>query len=250
MSRQTVQKQGRCGFTLIELLVVISIVAVLLAVLLPSVQKAREAAKSALCLGNQRSIAQLVAYYANDYRDYVPNSSEIEHWPLPSMWQYKLLYYYLDVQKSTPTLSIYNADFRWGNGAGPERVFICPAAPELGRTGIHHQTNMGYGWNYMALTHVDMSQLSTDGSTVRIGQMQVPARTILIGDSDARWNQPYIIKPMNFKNWIGYPTSEPVMRHLDNANFAFADGHAATHSYGETSTDTFVQPGLWAVRKD
>lgn len=44
------------GFTLIELLVVIAIIAVLMAVLLPSLNRAREAGKRAACLNNTRSL--------------------------------------------------------------------------------------------------------------------------------------------------------------------------------------------------
>lgn len=48
--------RGRRGFTLVELLVVIAIIGVLVAILLPAVQMAREAGRRALCLGNARSL--------------------------------------------------------------------------------------------------------------------------------------------------------------------------------------------------
>ncbi len=238
--------KNRCGFTLIELLVVISIVSVLLAVLLPSLRQAREVAKSANCLANQRSIAQLVDYYANDYKDYVPTSSEsisAVNNRLPSYWFSKLCLYYLDVD-GTPGVSVYSADYRIGDGRGPERVFICPMAPEQGRNGLDVSKNIGYGWNYLALTHLDMSNLTNNGQTARRDWIKKPSLTIFTGDSDTSNSLAYVIKPVNFA-WWSNPAYPPAYRHLTNANFSFADGHAATHTYEQSGDGD----ALWRMDK-
>jgi len=62
------------AFTLIELLVVVAIIALLLSILLPSLQRARESAKQLLCLTNQRTMGQAAFLYAEDNEEWVVRS--------------------------------------------------------------------------------------------------------------------------------------------------------------------------------
>lgn len=65
-------RNNKKAFTLVELLVVISIIALLLSILMPSLQKAREQAQRVVCGSNFRSVGTGLLLYANDYNNSLP----------------------------------------------------------------------------------------------------------------------------------------------------------------------------------
>ena len=82
------------GFTLIELLVVVAIIALLVAILLPVLEEARELAKSTVCLTRLKFAGLAIAMYAND------NEGRLTIWGKSGtrqMWFYLEPYYDLDL---------------------------------------------------------------------------------------------------------------------------------------------------------
>jgi len=69
------------GLTLVELLVVVAIISVLAAFLLPVLQKAREAARLAECLGQLKQISLALGYYAGESKDWIPHNPK--NWSSP-----------------------------------------------------------------------------------------------------------------------------------------------------------------------
>src|SRR5262245_22458825 len=68
----------RRAFTLIELLVVIAIVAILAALLLPALAKAKAQSQNTICKSNMRQIALGILMYADENRDYLPWPGEVD----------------------------------------------------------------------------------------------------------------------------------------------------------------------------
>lgn len=83
------QKSKTNGFTLIELLVVISIIAILMAIMMPALSRAREQARSVQCRSQQRDIGSSIAMYMSDHNNTIPSSETPTR-----RWIYKITRYY------------------------------------------------------------------------------------------------------------------------------------------------------------
>ena len=154
----------REGFTLIELLVVISIVALLIALLLPALQLARNEARTAVCGSNMRQLGIAFQTYANDHEGRLPaygGATGRASYHAEPLWSQTIMPY---AGKENP--APYRFHFGWNGPTGPgfssDQIFMpCPAndpaEPEeigLARTqkvGGVDRTPLNYGINYLSV---------------------------------------------------------------------------------------------------
>jgi prepilin-type N-terminal cleavage/methylation domain-containing protein/prepilin-type processing-associated H-X9-DG protein len=81
------KKMGKVlSFTLIELLVVIAIIAILAAMLMPALERAREAARTAQCLGRQRQLNLGFTFHTGDYDGFLPAPQGVDLIPSENTW--------------------------------------------------------------------------------------------------------------------------------------------------------------------
>ena len=221
------------GFTLIELLVVIAIIAILLAILMPALNRVKEQGKRATCLNNLRQLNLGWIMYADDHDDMLINGDTGE---------------YGIHQDQTPWVL---ADWRSGMSERQKRDAIMDGAL----------------WPYVK--DLSLYKCPTVNEIVRSGQREVILRTYSVADSMncKDWpdmNAKMIKKRINIPNpayrivfvddggtitsalggWTVEVTRErwwdpPPVRHGDGSTFSFADGHSEYHKWEDPRTLEF-----------
>ena len=157
----------RKGFTLIELLVVIAIIALLVSILVPSVQRARDMAKAIPCLTNTRAMAQGLGMYANEHRDFTPPTFAAVKWNggtsgwSDMRWWADLIgpYFDTDAHQSPEasyghSIGVQPADgdynrYATSKGLVYSKRMNCPARPRMNDYQYYHNlpfASICYGW--------------------------------------------------------------------------------------------------------
>jgi len=123
--------------------VVISIIALLIALLLPALQSAREAGRSAQCLSNIKGFGNLTQHYLMDNDDTFPI------YPIGSASDHTKQLGWVDEFAQYLGLDWRASDSKfYGEAGSTSKVWMCPSAGDLSRVGLRaDHTEVGYGFN-------------------------------------------------------------------------------------------------------
>lgn len=237
--------RNRClaaGFTLVELLVVIGIVALLISILLPSLQKAQEQARTTQCASNMRQIYLGIQMYAQDHKGFPPQvNGQLESAPDPFFPEgaggpeapYPPYGGWVIVLKMGKYVSS-DHDYNPYNSSG---IFACPTARQLGGHSIsgmggdgmlpYHRTDIGLN------NHVSWNPAGYPNRYrwVPLTKIKQSAELYLLGDAIDYYSSinGYTVNLLRTSYFLN--ESQVHQRHANkSANICFADGHVATLS--------------------
>lgn len=217
MGEETMNKKHRasCGFTLIELLVVIAIIAILMAILMPTLSRAREQGKRAACMNNTKSLALAWNIYADDYDAKIVNANtSVDGDARPRMgynWD-ETCWVYWPGLNATEEVAI--RELRRGllfPYCPSVKLFKCPTGIR-GEVVTYAIPDAMNGYNAIPGAAGQIKTLKT--------QIRNPSDQIVFLDegrlSPSSWTIYY-----NQERWWDQITA----RHGDGTNFSFADSH-------------------------
>ena len=246
------------GFTLVELLVVIGLIALLIAMLLPALNKARQQSQAATCLSNMRQLGQGLMLFAHEHNGYLPkawlnnrpktslpgdaasiaaeaSASDSWRYPYPFIgWDYVLLRY----------------------TKNNKQIFQCPSDPEGPLRGVTFDSIEGSEAaddNIPASYRMNISNNPDAFTAIKITKLKRSTEMIVICDG-AKAQTPGFAPWHHVATWesgadgqLGPKTKKNVAsdRHFKKANYTFADGHAET--MGWEATWTPLGPHQWGA---
>jgi prepilin-type N-terminal cleavage/methylation domain-containing protein/prepilin-type processing-associated H-X9-DG protein len=220
----------RTGFTLIEMLVVISLIAMLVALLLPALKNAREASRASICLSNLRQLGIAMTMYREENRQFFPAMYHTENDSVQTVSYLYRLGPYLNSRGGYDRGQFDTA--RVGR-----HVAYCPSATLYTRTQYQYPLRdeawlYGPSWNYGISTYNMLSGLGYNW-------------TILPSDPSYRWLgvKKELVKPGNTLIYIdGF--NQPRIDHSFQYYKARHNGPAANMLMGDLHAEAIREQDL------
>jgi len=240
------------GFTLIELLVVIAIIAILAAMLLPALTKAKQKTQGVYCLNNTKQIAMSWIMYADDNNGVLPpnrDGGNVGKDPADAAWVGGWLDFSTSTDNTNTAFLVNHNDPVYQNSAflGPYvknyAAFKCPA--DRASVNIGGRTMLRVRSISMNCYVGTMSRTWTSPSRFKQCQkstdIKAPAMMFVVLDEreDSINDGWYATDPDNLYQLIDYPASY----HGRAGGFSFADGHSEIHKWLDGRTVPVLYPG-------
>lgn len=225
------------AFTFIEMLVVIVVIAILAALLLPALARAKEKARSVQCLNNLKQWTTAFVMYSDEHEGFIPREGHrrdgtvrIDSWANvydrtnKDVW-YNALPPYLNERPASAYAPLFS-------GERPRfyenRLFHCPSAKFPAGVGTDNDAVFSMAMNSKLI----MSPASPPECSLRFDVIQRPSDTVAFLDARVNRSEPKVdVQQLDYD--LGQPSafsSRFAARHSRGGNVAFCDGHVAWQS--------------------